>query len=404
MAYPKTIWVNDIPGVQEGTPIDADNMNKIEKGIQQAHKLGDVQTVGGTGTAITISDFGLDAYYTGLKVTFIAGANNGGAATTINIDGKGAKSIFKPNTAAAPNFVAGKAYTIYYNGTSFFWQASAEGNAVVADVLAGKTFSNDDDSGLVGAMVDRAGDTAALSLARSGTTIRLRASEGYRDGTNDFVTHTDVNDLAANIKKDIAIRGITGTLTPKETLLMPTVLGDVSYQLMSVDEDYNTYWGSKWVHNKYEVRNKSGTLLRIVTISTGDTHRLLGCGKFGFTKNKLSANTIVQHYLENGTFVREFTKGVSDNADPYFFNGNGYVAMTDGSPRKISRWNVSGTFLGNTDLFSSIEYILNSESYVVFQANTSTARVQAVRPDNSVTDVTYAQMSRPWIEYHNYKV
>lgn len=33
MSYSKTIWVNDIPGVQEGTPIDATNMNKIENGI-----------------------------------------------------------------------------------------------------------------------------------------------------------------------------------------------------------------------------------------------------------------------------------------------------------------------------------------------------------------------------------
>lgn len=34
MAYTKTTWINDIPGVQEGTPIDADNMNKIENGIE----------------------------------------------------------------------------------------------------------------------------------------------------------------------------------------------------------------------------------------------------------------------------------------------------------------------------------------------------------------------------------
>lgn len=33
MPYEKTVWVNDIPGVQDGTPIDADNMNNIENGI-----------------------------------------------------------------------------------------------------------------------------------------------------------------------------------------------------------------------------------------------------------------------------------------------------------------------------------------------------------------------------------
>lgn len=87
------------------------------------------------------------------------------------------------------------------------------GNATVADVLSGKTFSKTGEVGLTGTMPDRSGDTAALAIARNGTTIRLRASDGYRDGTNDYVTHADANDVASNIKHNTTIRGLTGSFT-----------------------------------------------------------------------------------------------------------------------------------------------------------------------------------------------
>lgn len=136
-----------------------------------------------------------------------------GLNPTINWGGLGAKSIKKTSGAAAA-FKAGGIYTLRYNGTSgnFILQGEgASGNALASNLLSGKTASTDAGP-IVGTMVDRAGDTAALSLTRSGTTIRLRATEGYRDGTNDFVTHTDANDIAANIKAGVAIRGMVGTL------------------------------------------------------------------------------------------------------------------------------------------------------------------------------------------------
>lgn len=74
-------------------------------------------------------------------------------------------------------------------------------------VLAGTTIA-----GKQGTMVDRAGDTAALSSAVNGTTLRLRASEGYRDGVNDFVTISDSNFVEGNIPEGISIFGKVGTL------------------------------------------------------------------------------------------------------------------------------------------------------------------------------------------------
>lgn len=113
-----------------------------------AHKTDELyQTVGGTATAITLNING--PLVNGYPMTFIASANNNGSTTTLN-----SKPLYKPNTTTAPTLIAGKAYSVWYNQSSdcFFIKASAEGNATVAQVLAGATFSNDNDNGLVGTM------------------------------------------------------------------------------------------------------------------------------------------------------------------------------------------------------------------------------------------------------------
>jgi hypothetical protein len=104
------------------------------------------ETAQGTGNAITVS---IPSLVDGKSKTFVASANNNGTATTVN-----SKNLYKPNTTTAPNLIAGKAYTIWYNKSKdcFFIKASAEGNTVADHVLAGDTFSNDSDTGLIGNM------------------------------------------------------------------------------------------------------------------------------------------------------------------------------------------------------------------------------------------------------------
>ncbi|MDF2591978.1 MAG: putative phage tail fiber protein [Clostridia bacterium] len=223
MAYIKTNWVAN------ETPLSPANMNKIEQGIADAHtekvshslatavndflvasaagqfvkktlaevksilSLGSAaytastdyapashladylyQSAGGTATAITLTDVILEE---GHPKTFIASADNGGAATTINT-----KPLYKPNTTDAPNLIAGKAYTVWYNtaGDCFFIKASAEGNATAAQVLAPYTFSNEVDTGIVGT-VDIS--QAIPTNIREGTTIAGipgTLQEGYK--------------------------------------------------------------------------------------------------------------------------------------------------------------------------------------------------------------------------------
>ena len=130
------------------------------------------QLATGTATAIIINTATL---VDGYSKNFIVSANNAGAVTTIN-----GKKLYKPNTTISPNLTAGKAVTVWYSATGdsgngcFFIKASAEGNATTGDVLAGKTFSSDIDTGLVGTM--------------------------------------DLSNLIAdNIRKDVTINGVTGS-------------------------------------------------------------------------------------------------------------------------------------------------------------------------------------------------
>ena len=144
------------------------------------------QEAGGTATAITLSMLTLK---NGYSKTFIATANNNGSATTIN-----GKPLYKPGTTTAPNIKEGKAYTVWYNSVSdcFFLQASAEGNVGAEHVLAGYTFSNDDDTGLVGSMPNNTGTNKELSLNETWV-----IPKGYHDG-NGRVTQNIPNNGAIN--------------------------------------------------------------------------------------------------------------------------------------------------------------------------------------------------------------
>jgi hypothetical protein len=168
-----------------------------------ATSLADMSTqlATGTATAITLAITALTDLFT---KTFIVSADNGGVATTINT-----KPLYKPNTVIAPNLTSGKAVTVWYDLASdcFFIKASATGNALVDDVLAEKTFSTEEDTDLVGVMVDRGtivympgnSDQPILSGKHSGA--------GYVAGDTDLV--------ASNFKNGVDIFGIIGAYNGK---------------------------------------------------------------------------------------------------------------------------------------------------------------------------------------------
>lgn len=157
----------------------------------------------GTATAITLT---LPTLVNGYAKTFIAAYSNSGAATTIN-----GKPLYKPGTTTAPNLIAGKAYTVWYNstGSCFFIKASAEGTTIAAHVLAGDTFSNDLDTGLPGTMANNGAVTITPGTTNKPIPIGYHNGSGYVLGDADLVS--------ANIKSGANIFGVAGSSTVVDT-------------------------------------------------------------------------------------------------------------------------------------------------------------------------------------------
>jgi hypothetical protein len=145
------------------------------------------------------------AYVDGMAVTIKINVQNTGAST-VNINSLGAKPIKKSNgnDVASGNLKAGVPYTLRYNGTNFILQGEgASGNATASDLLSGKTASTDAGD-IVGAMINN----SAVTIT-PGTTAKTIPA-GYHNGSGTVAGDADL--VAENIKKDIDIFGVVGTL------------------------------------------------------------------------------------------------------------------------------------------------------------------------------------------------
>lgn len=91
MAYTPTKWQDHIPEVQDGTPVSAVNMNKIEEGIMQAHQVADstasaldhayhplfpYYSAGATGDSTSTIYYTADGLTTGVYLLLSCGYNN----------------------------------------------------------------------------------------------------------------------------------------------------------------------------------------------------------------------------------------------------------------------------------------------------------------------------------------
>ena len=166
-----------------------------------------------TGTANTYAvslDPAPTAYVDGMALSVKINTDNTGAST-INVNGLGGKAIKKPNgnDVSAGNLKAGSIYPLRYNGTNFILQGSdAAGNATPADVLSGKTFTNDAGEA-TGTMPNRGG---AITVT-PGTSDQVKLA-GYYSG--NITIKGDANLVAGNIKRDASIFGVNGTMIPSD--------------------------------------------------------------------------------------------------------------------------------------------------------------------------------------------
>ncbi|ROR28356.1 hypothetical protein EDD66_105298 [Mobilisporobacter senegalensis] len=189
------------------------NFDKIDKVLGNTGKF---ESAGGTATAIILSDVILED---GAGKTFKVISGNGGASTTIN-----GKKLYKPGTTAAPTLIAGKAVTIWYDeaGDCFFIKASAEGNATADHVLAGKTFSNDNDTGLIGNIPILTGIRTPSGIAKwADGALAVYPEKGYQKGgagdgeikvTTDKLQSAEPALISSNIKSGVSIYGVAGSM------------------------------------------------------------------------------------------------------------------------------------------------------------------------------------------------
>ncbi|MDH5161516.1 hypothetical protein [Heyndrickxia oleronia] len=112
---------------------------------------------GGTGESYVIKLDGVTDYYEGLAVAIKIHAANTDDAPIIKIEGLAAKAILKQNGQRPKTGSLRKdaVYTLRYNGKDFILQGEGgSGTAQPADVLTGKTFTNDNGE-QTGSMVNR---------------------------------------------------------------------------------------------------------------------------------------------------------------------------------------------------------------------------------------------------------
>ncbi|MGM0973424.1 MAG: hypothetical protein ACQEW2_10770 [Bacillota bacterium] len=129
---------------------------------------------------------------------------NASAASTLNVNGLGAKGIKKSNGTDVTNLKANGIYTFRYDGTSFILQGEGgSGNAVASDLLSGKTASTDAGD-IVGTMVNR----GAVNITPGTTAQTIQA--GYHNGSGSVAGDPDL--IAANIKNGINIFGVVGNM------------------------------------------------------------------------------------------------------------------------------------------------------------------------------------------------
>jgi hypothetical protein len=181
------------------------------------------ETASGTATAITLASVTLR---NGYSLTFIASADNSGAATTIN-----GLPLYKPNTTTAPTLVSGKAYTVWYNsaGSCFFLKAGATGTATVNQVPAGLTFSNENDTDLTGTAFGVSWDTFIINNAGEKTEEKTATVYGTTVPDCAFYNHALVS---VNLPNEITYIGYQAFYKCASLVLaaLPTSLTNIAAQ------------------------------------------------------------------------------------------------------------------------------------------------------------------------------
>ena len=190
----------------------------------------------GSATELVIDMPGITSYTHNKLFQFIASANNNGAATTLKVGTLPARPIYLEGTRTAPNLMAWKLYTVWAdNGHNcFFLKASGSGNAVAADLLAGKTATTDNGP-IVGTMPINASQNATLEITGSAKPTKV-VPAGYTPGGT--ITAQLSSTLANKILAGNNIGGVNGTI-PNYSGQTQSLLNHSAAMTVTVDPNDN---------------------------------------------------------------------------------------------------------------------------------------------------------------------
>ncbi|MFS1511892.1 hypothetical protein VQL36_05570 [Chengkuizengella sp. SCS-71B] len=142
-------------------------------------------------------------YTDGLGIVVAIHADSIGTPT-LNVNGLGAKTLKKANGNDATHLKANGVYTFRYNNGNFILQGEGgSGNAQSNQVLSGSSFSNDEGE-QTGSMPNNGQRIITPS------TVNQAIPGGYHNGLGYVVG--DVNLTAENIREEINVFGVGGTL------------------------------------------------------------------------------------------------------------------------------------------------------------------------------------------------
>lgn len=220
------VWKNVLSG-EEGSVsgnIIARNSLPLDRIIGLNDKLNDnkYEVAGGTETAITLNMPSTlkDGYWK----KFIASKDNGGTPTTIN-----GKSVYKVGTTNPPRFKKDRPYEVYYNSAKncFFLKASATGTTSADKVLAGETFSTENDTDLVGSMPNKGAVTSSLNCGGSYT-----IPKGYHNGNGRVTANSLSSQTSANATANDIMNGKTAWVNGSKLTGTGTIdsLGGIKYK------------------------------------------------------------------------------------------------------------------------------------------------------------------------------
>ena len=219
--------VNNISAVSGNITLKAENIpfDETKTVKEQINDLGAYATASGTNTyTATIGGYTLVEGQT-VRIKF-TNANTG--ASTLNINGLGAKSIVKGNGSAlsSGNIKAGQICNLVYGGVNFqlLGEGGEYGTAVANDVLVTKTIGTD--GGLVTGTMPNNGSQTATITTQGGTKVIPAGNT-----TGGTVTASFANCTAGNIKKDVNVGGVVGSLEVAPVF----TLADMKF---SVSNDY----------------------------------------------------------------------------------------------------------------------------------------------------------------------